>query len=324
MLLPRFELHRPSSVDEALTIAARHAGDCDFIAGGTDLLQNYKNRLNPRGHVVSLLGIDALQELSPTRIGALTTLARIEESETMRRELPILVEAASKVASPLVRQTATLGGNLLVETRCYYFNQSEFWRRSKGYCLKAEGDVCLVVPQKETCYAAFSGDMAPALMALGASARLKSLDGERIVKLTEFYEGDGIKRYVLRPGELVQGVELPPSATSLRGAYRKLRLRDTFDYPELGLAVTLGMEGEKIRELHVCAAAMETVPLCFDDLTGSLHGQPLSDSLIQLLGERIVKRVKPVKNTALSPNYRRKMVMVYLRRMLEQLATAGN
>ncbi|MBI3890235.1 MAG: FAD binding domain-containing protein, partial [Candidatus Wallbacteria bacterium] len=157
MLLPRFELHRPATVREAVEIAARFGADCDFVAGGTDLLQNYKNRLNPRPHLVSLAGLGELRELTPVRVGALVTLAELEDSAVARRTMGVVASAASKVASPLVRQTATVGGNLLVETRCFFFNQSPLWRESKGFCMKADGDVCLVVPQKEKCYATFSG-----------------------------------------------------------------------------------------------------------------------------------------------------------------------
>ena len=148
MILPPFEYHRPETVEEALKIAGQCNGDFDYIAGGSDLLQNYKNRLNPRGNVISLTGIEEMQGASSSRLGGLTLLADLERNGSPH---PALRTAASLVASPLVRQQATVGGNLLVETRCFYFNQTEFWRRSMGYCMKAEGDVCLVVPQKERC-----------------------------------------------------------------------------------------------------------------------------------------------------------------------------
>ncbi len=316
MILPRFELHQPASVREAVELAARLAPDFDFVAGGTDLLQNYKNRLNPKPHVVSLARVGELRELTPRRVGALVTLAELESSELVQKELAVVAQAASKVASPLIRQTATVGGNLLVETRCFYFNQSRPWRASKGFCMKAEGDNCLVVPQKERCYATFSGDLAPAFIVLGARVKLVSASGEREVELARFYDGDGIKRHVLRAGEMIASVEVPEPPPGLRAQYRKLRLRDAFDYPEMGLAVSLVTRGGCVESLRIVATAVDTVPLVFDKLTSAVSGRPLSDELVEVLAERVMKAVTPVKNTALSPNYRRRMVGVFLRRML--------
>ena len=151
MILPPFEYHRPSTVDEALALARQHGPDFDYVAGGSDLLPNYKNRLNPKGHLISLTGIEEMQGASDERIGGLTRLADLTREPSPVPSYPALGRAASAVAPPLRRQQATVGGNLVVETRCFYFNQSEFWRRSVGYCMKADGDVCLVVPQKERC-----------------------------------------------------------------------------------------------------------------------------------------------------------------------------
>ena len=178
MILPPFELHRPRSVDEAIGIASGLDGDFDYVAGGTDLLQNYKNRLNRKGHLVSLADLPEMRGISATRIGALERLADIERSPVILDRLPGVARAASQIASPLVRESGTVWGNILVETRCFYFNQSFFWRQSKGFCLKADGDACLVVPQKEICYAAYSGDIAPVLLALDAAFALRGPGGD--------------------------------------------------------------------------------------------------------------------------------------------------
>ena len=177
MLLPQFELHRPTTLAEAVELAKSFAGDYDFISGGTDLLPNFKCGLNAHSNVISLQRIPELKLLSATGIGAGTTLADISKCE----DLPASVrECASKVASPLLRESATLGGNLMLDNRCHFFNQSYFWRNSLGYCLKADGDRCHVVPQikedgknvlnNKVCVATHSSDMAPMLIALGASA----------------------------------------------------------------------------------------------------------------------------------------------------------
>ena len=239
MILPPFEYHRPGTVEEALALARQFQGDFDYLAGGSDLLQNYKNRLNPRGHVISLTGISEMRGASDERIGGLALLADLENDPSLVRTYPGLARAAGVVASPLVRQQATLGGNLLVETRCFYFNQSEFWRRSVGYCMKADGDVCLVVPQKERCYATYSGDLAPILMVLDATYHLAGLDGRRSVPAREFYGGDGIERNVKRPEEILTHVTVPAASRSLLAEYRKLRVRESFDYPMMGVAASL-------------------------------------------------------------------------------------
>lgn len=172
MILAPFDLHRPSTLDEALQLAVELRGSFDWIAGGTDLLQNYKNRLRTKPHVVALDRIDELHGIRADRIGAMERLGDVCTDPVVRERWPGLAEAITHIASPLVRNSATIGGNLLVETRCFYFNQTPFWRTTKGSCMKAESDVCLVVPQKEVCYAAYSGDLAPIFGVLACSVEL--------------------------------------------------------------------------------------------------------------------------------------------------------
>jgi len=331
VILPPFELHRPRSLAEALEAARASGGDFDFIAGGTDLLPNYKQRLNARRHVISLAHVPELSELSfhpdgGARIGAFVRLADLEADPVVRERYPAVVEAASEVASILIRQSATVGGNILVETRCYYFNQSEFWRAAKGYCLKADGDVCLVVPQKTTCYATYSGDLAPVFMALGASFRLVSLDGERNVPAREFFLGDGIEKNVLRRGEVLASVDLPAAASGCRAGYRKLRIRDTFDFPLLGVAAALRAEpGDppRIADLTVVVNAIHPRPLLMDEATRAVALAPLTPAVIDDLARDIEKRARAYRNVSLPPSYRKQMVGVYVRRLLRELAGFG-
>ncbi|HLE98239.1 MAG TPA: FAD binding domain-containing protein, partial [Candidatus Thermoplasmatota archaeon] len=184
----------------------------------------------------------------------------------LREALPVLPTTAAMIASPLLRASGTLGGNLCLDTRCYYFNQGFSWRESKGFCLKADGDVCLVVPQKEKCYATFSADLPAPLIALGARVHLAGPDGAREMPLKDFYRGDGIERNVRRPDEIVTFVDLPPSARRLRAAYTKLRLRESWDFPELGIAVALRLDGDRLAECHIVANALETTPRVLDDV----------------------------------------------------------
>ncbi|HEV2316209.1 MAG TPA: FAD binding domain-containing protein [Thermoplasmata archaeon] len=318
MHLDPFELHRPGSVAEVLELA-RGLGDAfDYVAGGTDLLPNYKMHLHPKAHLVALDRVAELVGFDATRIGAMTRLADLESDARFGRSYPGVLEAVREVATPLVRASGTVGGNLLVETRCFFFNQSEFWRESLGYCLKADGDRCHVVPQKERCYATFSGDLAPALIVLGAEVEIAGPDGVRRLSLEEMYDarGDGIRRHRLRPGELVVAVHVPASARGARAAYRKLRVRPSFDFPELGVAVALWGQGSHVERLEVALGGLETYPRRFPALTGPLAGTELTDSSIDQLAKELCRSVRPVHNTFLDPAYRKRMTEVYARRAL--------
>ncbi len=321
MILPPFELHQPPSIAEAIALLGRFGHSADVVAGGSDLLPNYKQRLNAKPHVVSLEGIPELRLLTPERLGAMARLADIARHPDIRRELPAIAETAAQVASPLIIEQATIGGNLLLDTRCFYFNQSLFWRESKGYCLKAEGDVCLVVPQKEVCYATNSSDLAPVLMALGAELRLASSAGERVVPLRDFYRHDGVARHVRRADELLTFIDIPPAARELSAAYMKLRIRDAIEFPAMGAAVALRRDGRgRLAELHIAVGAVDTTPRLFTELTAGFVGKELDEATIGRIADQVMARVKPYNNVPLSPAYRKRMVGVYLRRLLAALA----
>ncbi|MCI4331734.1 MAG: FAD binding domain-containing protein [Thermoplasmata archaeon] len=318
MHLDPFELHRPESVDETLELARRYAGSFDYLAGGTDLLPNYKMHLNLRPHLIALEDVGELRGHSLDRIGAMTRLADLERDPEFLRSYPAIAEAVREVATPLVRASGTLGGNLFLETRCFFFNQSYFWRQSLGFCMKADGDQCHVVPQKEKCYATFSGDLAPALMVLDAEAEIRGPGGARRVPIGELYDGagDGIRRTRLAPGELLVAVHLPASARRRRSTYRKLRVRPSFDFPELGVAAAGRWEGDRLEELSLAAGGLETYPRRFDALTSPLLGAPLTDTKIEEVASKLRGLVRPVHNTFLAPDYRKKMAGVFTRRAL--------
>ncbi|GJM43430.1 MAG: oxidoreductase [Gemmatimonadota bacterium] len=319
MILSPFQLHRPDSIEAALALAAEHAADADFIGGGTDLMQNYKNRLNAKGNLIALNEVAELRGVSATRIGAMERLSGLADHPIVRRDWPGLAEAITHVASPLIRNQGTIGGNLLVETRCYFFNQTPFWRETKGSCMKAESDECLVIPQKEICYAAYSGDLAPLLGCLGAVLELASPTGRREVPVSEFYQGDGITKNVLGENELVVGIVLPDGARALRAGYRKLRLRDTIDYPEMGVAAAVKLDdSSRITELRAATTAVDVVPQ-FADYTGTCAGRTIADVLDEVADD-LQANAQPKKNTALPVGYRKKMVGVFLRRLLRDLA----
>ncbi len=321
MILPTFELHQPADLASAVAMVGTHRANCDILAGGSDLLPNYKQRLNAKPHVVSLEHVSELRECTTTRLGAMVRLADIVRHSEITAKLPVLARAAAQVASPLILEQATIGGNLMLDTRCFYFNQSLFWRESKGYCLKAEGDVCLVVPQKEVCYATNSSDLAPVLTALGATLQLAGEDGVRQVSLRDFYRHDGIARFDRRPGEILAYIDIPESAQSLRADYRKLRIRDAIDFPAAGCAVALRTQRGLLEELHVTIGAVDTTPRSFDLLCADFVGRPLDAVTAQEVAALVTNRVKPYNNVPLSPTYRKQMVGVMLKRMLIELGT---
>lgn len=320
MILPSFRLHRPTSIDEALAIAASCGGDFDYLGGGTDLLPNYKNRLNPRRNVIALWKIHELAQTGRDSFGAMTRLAQLEKDAAVKSRWPGVVESIEQVASPLVRQQATLGGNVLVETRCYYFNQSIDWRASKGYCMKADGDVCLVVPQKEICYAVYSGDTAAVMVALDATFTIRGFAGARDVKAADFFQPDGIRKNMLQRGEILTRITMPAEAARARSGYLKLRLRDSFDFPDAGVAAALRLDGDVVRDLRIVVNAVSMTPLMFPEITARATGEKLTPDLIEELGAAIAAATQPVRNVMFPPQYRKRMVGVLTRRLLARLA----
>jgi len=325
MHLDPFELHRPRTVEEAVELASRWPGQCDYLAGGTDLLPNYKMHLNLRPHLIALDAVGELRDHSLNRVGAMVRLGDLERDTGFGRAYPAVGDALREVATPLVRESGTVGGNLLVETRCFFFNQSYFWRASLGFCLKADGDRCHVVPQKERCYATFSGDLAPAFLVLGAEVELASPGGRRRLPLSELYDahGDGIHRLTMRPGELLVALHLPSESRSLRGRYRKLRVRPSYDFPELGVAVAGSWDDSRVRSLALALGGVETYPRRFDELTAPLVGETLSEDRLRALAEAVTRAVRPVHNTFLLPDYRRRMVGIYVRRAIAEAQGAA-
>ena len=324
MELPAFQYHAPTTPEDVVVLLTEHAGDVDIVAGGTDLLPNYKNRLNPKGHVVSLAAVDGLTARSATRLGALARLTEIERDEELRGQLQGLVEAAESISSPPLRNHGTVGGNIMLDTRCYFFNQSPVWRASKNFCLKAEGSSCLVVPNSsDHCYATYSGELAAPLLVYGAELEMMGPKGLRSVPLADFFVDEGIVRFASKEGgEFLAGVRIPESAQGLTSGYSKLRIRDSIDFPSLGVAVAFRIDGGKVRELHVATTALRSRPEIHDRVTDEFVGQAPSADLAAAIGEAVRKDVVAYRNVPLDPKYRRKMVAVFVRRLLARLDDA--
>ncbi len=316
MLMPPFELHHPASVKEAVELAGslmKQGEAFDWVAGGTDVLPNYKWRINPKPHVISLAGIDEAHALSATEIGCMVPLSSLTEENGVHS---LLAEAAAKVASSLIRKSATVGGNLCLDTRCFWYNQSEDWRRSIDWCHKADcgtGADCRVIPNQNTlCVATYQGDLAPNFMVLNASVVLIGPEGERTMPLTEFYQLDGMKKNVLQTGEFLLKVQLPKESMNRKGCYQKLRVRDSWDFPEAGIAASW-LPGDA-STLLVASTALESIPRIH---TEQVEKHLAAGDLDPVgLAKMVQKSVKPVNNTALPPRYRRSMVKTLTKRAL--------
>ena len=319
MRMPPFQLHTPTSLDEAISISEELVSEnqeFDWVAGGTDLLPNYKWHLNVKPNVISLAKISELTELNETHIGAMVRLHDLVQSRVTH---PVLVKAADTIASVMVRRSGTVGGNICLDTRCYWFNQTEQWRESIDWCHKCdcgtEAD-CRVIPNQNTlCVATYQADLAPVLMCLGAVIHLAGSNGIRSMPLSEFFQLDGMTRNVLQPGELVTHLTLPEDVSEWHGDYQKLRQRESWDFPEAGVAAVWKKNGTtKPTELKVATTGLESIPMLHTKEVDSCLNSWSGAESINELAESIRKSVKPVQNTWFSPSYRRKMVKVLTRR----------
>ena len=328
MSLPVSSLVRPSTTDEAVRQLANAGPEALVVAGGTDLVPNLRAGLfSPR----VLVDIKALKDLNYIRfdkesgleIGALATLTAITESQIIRAHYPLLAEAAGTVASPVLRNMGTLGGNLCLETRCVWYNQSYFWRKSIGFCLKKDGDKCHVAPGGKRCWAVWSGDTAGALLALDTEIEIAGSRGVRRLPLVEFYRDDGMNRIHLGKAEILTRVFVPARMAGYRGSYRKLRIRNSIDYPLAGVAVAMKVEDGVCTDARVGLVAAGPAPLLVPGVAESLKGSRYSPELAGQVEKAIIRTGKPLKTNLSTPEYRRDMLRVYARRALVQLWT-GN
>jgi len=319
MSLPAFQLLRPKTLDEAVALMGKHNGEVKVVAGGTDLLPSMKQKLFTPPYVLDLRGISELRGVrnlpgNGVEIGALTTLSAIEHSPLVRADYPVLYEAVRTVATPVLRNMGTIGGNLCLDTRCLWYNQSLLWRKSCGFCLKKDGDLCHVAPGGKFCWATFSGDTPPALLCLGAEIEIAGPNGLRRTPLSEFYVNDGIVRLHLAPNEIVTRVHLPESSAGWHGSYQKLRVRGSIDYPLAGVAVALKMRSGRVEDASVAITAVNPAPFLVKDVDAHLKGLVPSEGIAEQIGELAARTAKPLTTSALTPEYRREMVRVFAKR----------
>jgi 4-hydroxybenzoyl-CoA reductase subunit beta len=248
------------------------------------------------------------------------TLARLCTDPTVRAELPALAAAAATVAAPAHRSVATLGGNLCLDTRCVFYNQSGWWRRANAYCLKHRGDTCHVAPQGRHCHAAYSGDLAPVLLAAEAYVEIAGPQGPRTIGLDALYVEDGAAHLALGPGEILVRVLVPPQPAGARLGYRKARVRAAIDFPLAGVAARVGIAGDRVAGLRIALTGTNARPFLLAG-TDACLGRPLDDVLVEL-GRLVGKQVSPMRTTAMSGHYRRQVAAVLARRLVAELAGA--
>jgi len=322
--LPPFEVLRPWNLDAAVATLGRFGLDVKLVAGGTDLIPSMNQGLFAPKILLDLKGLRDLRfiRFDPERgltVGAVTTISALTDSPVIARHFPVLHAAARNVASPLLRNMGTVGGNLCLDTRCLYYNQSAFWRQSLGGCIKNEGTICHVAPASDKCWAAFSGDVAPALLVLGASVRLASPRGWREVALADFYANDGLVHINKTHDEIVTSVHVPAASAGWSGAYRKLRIRHSIDYPLAGVAVAMqrNRDGTCV-QARVALTAVNPAPKLVKGAK-ALAGKRYDQALVEEVAADATRTGKPLRTSASTMEYRRHMVRVFVRRALQEV-----
>lgn len=322
-----FRHHRPETVAQAIELMGEHSGRAMYVAGGTDVVPNMKHRLFEPDHLVALKGIEDLRgirvEGEVLRVGAGETLTSVARHAEVRARFPALADAAGHVAGPQLRNMGTIGGNLCLDTRCTYYNQTEFWRSALGFCLKKDGDVCHVTRVGKKCVAAHSADTPPVLMTLGAVAVVEGPEGRREVPVTDFFVADGIANTIRTPHEIVTEVRIPLTSASRRQAYAKLRQRHAIDFPLLTVAISADVaEDGVVRGIDGVVTALGSRPRALSGWSELAEGERLDDAVVDELCARAHKQCHPLENIIVDTDWRRAMVPVYVRRALERIRAA--
>jgi 4-hydroxybenzoyl-CoA reductase subunit beta len=323
MRLPRFHYFSPERLSDAAKLLADHGPDAQVVAGGTDLWPNMKRRQQTPRHVIGLRRIAQLFERSGApesglSFGAMTSLTQLERDPALRTAWPALAKAAQLISTPPLRNMGTLGGNLCLDTRCNYYDQNYEWRKAIDFCMKKDGQICWVAPGSDRCWAVASSDTAPVLMAIGAEVTLISKDGERRIRLDELFQDDGIRYLTKRPDEILTQIHLPPQDGRTRTVYWKLRRRESFDFPVLGVAVAARFSADRTIEsasvvLTGTGSRPQRAPV------DKLIGNTLNENVIQDMTEVAARLAKPLDNTDFFHGWRKQMAKQFIAGALRQL-----
>ncbi len=322
--LPNFQLLRPLTSSDAVALGRQYPASC-YLAGGTDLMPNMRRGLATPEVVIDLARVAELHELREDNgvlhIGAGVTLAALAADPRIAARLPALFQAAACVAGPTHRAMATIGGNLCLDTRCHYYNQSQFWREGIQFCMKLDGDTCRVAKKSKRCWAAFSGDVAPALMVLDAEVEILGANGLRRIAIEQLYRDDGMRWLTIAPDELLVSVRVPFDDTRA-SSYQKLRTRSSIDFAIAGVAVSLQRDGGAIVDLQVACTGVASAPFQIDGLQ-ALAGQGFDAAAWATIAKRIEDTCRPMKTTLTDVLYRHDVIPVLTRRLLQGLWERG-
>ena len=324
MRLPKFDYCVPRTIAEAVKIIGDVGPEAQFVAGGTDLYPNMKRRQQTPATVISVMRLPELNSINGDgpgglRIGASTLLSDICEHPIIKRDYPVIARAARTISTPLLRNMGTIGGNLLLDTRCNYYDQNYEWRKAINFCLKKDGDVCWVAPGSSKCWAVQSSDLVPVMVALGAKFRLVSTLGERMINAAGFYNDDGIDYLKKRPNELLVDIHLPPT-NGWRAAYQKLRRRGAFDFPVLGVAAWVKTVSGQVEDAKIVLGAVAPAPIQVKEAAAALIGQPFDAEHIHAAAEACYIKARPLDNTDFVINWRKQMAREYTLRALKEIA----
>ena len=325
--LPSFTYRQPTSLKEAVAMKADAGPDGMYVAGGTDLYPNMKRRHQTPATVISLMGIPELT--APVRrtggqgdggfvLGSCVTLTDLSTSPPVRQSAFAVAHAAELVSTPLLRNMGTLGGNLCLDTRCNYYDQTYEWRKAIDFCMKKDGHICWVAPSSPRCWAVSSSDVAPVMVAIGAEFLLVGPAGERLVPAGRLYHNDGINYLTKQPDEILAEVRLPRT-DGWDATYHKLRRRGSFDFPVLGAAVWVRWDGDQVAEARVVLGGVASWPQEVPEAGAALKGRALSDDAIAAAAEAAYRPAKPLDNTDFDLSWRKQMTRVYVARALEEL-----
>jgi 4-hydroxybenzoyl-CoA reductase subunit beta len=328
MRLPKFTYRVPKKIADAARMIADAGPDGKFVAGGTDLYPNMKRRQQTPGTVISVTRLKDLHEVRGDSahglvIGASVSLTRICQHPIIKSEYPAVAAAAELISTPLLRNMGTIGGNLLLDTRCNYYNQNYEWRKGINFCMKKDGDICWVAPSSPKCWAVQSSDLAPLMVALGARVRLVSSDGDRLIDISELYNNDGIDYLNKRRDELLTEIHLPPM-NGTRAVYKKLRRRGSFDFPVLGVAASLDVAADgTVSKASLILGGIAPAPVRVREAEEMLLGHPLDEERIQAAAEACYIKARPLDNTDFLMNWRKQMARPFVVRALEEIGMPG-
>ena len=289
-----------------------------YVAGGTDLYPNMKRRHQEPRTVISLMAIPELKRLEGWKVGTCVTLTELSNLPTFQHSYPAVAHAAALVSTPLLRNMGTLGGNLCLDTRCNYYDQTYEWRKAIDFCMKKDGHICWVAPSSPRCWAVSSSDVAPVAVAIGAEFLLVGPQGERVIPAGRFYHNDGINYLTKQPDEILVEVRLP-APDGWDAVYHKLRRRGSFDFPVLGVAAWVRREGGRVTDARIVLGGVASWPQEIPEAAAALRDGELGDDAIAAAAAAAYRPAKPLDNTDFDLSWRKQMTRVYVKAALEEL-----